>query len=84
MEGVAFQAIILQYIGAEALMKLQGQLTVYRNVPSSIFKQVSLRVQTKEDFFRQKMGDTIFNIDFKFLYRHHFIFLKAYNFKISE
>ena len=21
------------------------------------------RVQTKEDFFRQKMGDTIFNID---------------------
>ena len=36
MEGVAFQAIILQHIGAEALMKLQGQLTVYRNVASSI------------------------------------------------
>ena len=26
MEGVAFQAIILQYIGAEAYMKLQGHL----------------------------------------------------------
>ena len=26
MEGVAFQAIILQHIGAEDLMKLQGQI----------------------------------------------------------
>ena len=54
-------------------------------VPDMVLNWIKTsRVQTKEDFFRQKMGDTIFNIDFKFLYRHHFIFLKAYNFKISE
>ena len=29
----------------------------------TIFIKIELRVQIKEDFFRQKMGLTIFNID---------------------
>ena len=47
MEGVAFQAIILQHIGVEALMKLQGlEMHVFWGEwkPSCISKFVQLEL----------------------------------------